>query len=346
MPQDLLLPNRHPHRDFFIADIFDNIPLKDDMASMEHPVFSLSTKPDCRPLEYKREGVEITIEPGVHGLPTIFDKDILLYCISLMMAEINQGRIPPRTLRISTHDLLVATNRPTNNLGYARLKEALKRLNGVAITTNIKTNKRTISGGFHLIEGWQSIESSRVKRRMVRLEITPGEWIYNSILGKEVLTINKEYFRLRKPLERRLYELARKHCGKDKKEWSISLPQLHAKSGSGSSEEKFRFFVNQIAKTNHLPDYSVAMKNDLVMFTNREFKKPPKPPVSLGEGLPKLKFDTIEKGAVMTKKASTGWDYQEIRRQFSQSLMKGKFKPDNIDGAFIAFVKKKIAEQP
>src|SRR3546814_9201002 len=37
-----LLPVRHPNQDLFICDVLDAIP-KDDMASMEHPVFSLST---------------------------------------------------------------------------------------------------------------------------------------------------------------------------------------------------------------------------------------------------------------------------------------------------------------
>ena len=345
MPQDLLLPDRHPHRDFFIADIFDSIPLKDDMASMEHPIFSLSTRPDTRSLEYRHDGVEIRIKPNEDGLPTIFDKDILLYCISVMMAEVNQGRVPPRTLRIQARDLLVAINRPIGGQSFTLLKKALERLHGVSITTNIKTNKRRIASGFHLIDRWDIVEKSPVKGYMLWLEITPGEWIYNSILGKEVLTINKEYFRLRKPLERRLYELARKHCGKDKKEWSISLQSLHAKTGSSSHKDKFLFFIKKISETNHLPDYSLVMENDLVTFTNREFEKRAKPPVSLGEGLPKLKHATIEKGAVLTKKAGTGWDYQEIRRQFSRSLMEKNFKPDSIDGAFINFVKHKISKQ-
>ncbi len=49
MPANLsrspLLPDRHPVQDFFICDVADAIP-KDDMGSMEHPIFSLSTKPD------------------------------------------------------------------------------------------------------------------------------------------------------------------------------------------------------------------------------------------------------------------------------------------------------------
>ncbi len=33
-----LLPDRHPTGDFFLCDVFDAIP-KDDMATMEHPIF-------------------------------------------------------------------------------------------------------------------------------------------------------------------------------------------------------------------------------------------------------------------------------------------------------------------
>lgn len=135
-----LLPERHPVQDFFIADIFDNIPVKDDIASMEHPVFSLSKKRDIRNLEYKNGNFTITFKPTTDGLPTIFDKDILLYCGSLMMKEINRGNIPPKKLRISSHDLLVATNRKTSGEGYRLLKKALDRLKGVSIKTNIKTN--------------------------------------------------------------------------------------------------------------------------------------------------------------------------------------------------------------
>jgi hypothetical protein len=50
-----LLPVRHPNQDLFICDVLDAIP-KDDMASMEHPVFSLSTKPDNRMRRYEHNG--------------------------------------------------------------------------------------------------------------------------------------------------------------------------------------------------------------------------------------------------------------------------------------------------
>ena len=47
-----LLPDRHPIQDFFICDVTDAIP-KDDMGSMEHPIFSLATKPDVSIREYE-----------------------------------------------------------------------------------------------------------------------------------------------------------------------------------------------------------------------------------------------------------------------------------------------------
>ncbi|MCG8328582.1 MAG: replication initiator protein A [Chitinophagales bacterium] len=336
-----LLPERHPTKDFFIADIFDNLPFKDDMASMEHPMFSLSKNRDLRQLEYVKGDIRITVAPSTYGLPTIFDKDVLLYCGSLLMDQINKGQIPPRTLRISSHDLLVATNRPTNGQGYQLLKKALDRLKGVSIKTNIKTNKREVTQAFGLIESYHIVESNRVKNRMIRLEITLSEWFYQSILGKEVLTINKDYFRLGKALERRLYEIARKHCGRSAS-WQIHLKGLKEKVGSTSSLVKFRYFIREITRTNYLPDYTIAIDaEDRVTFRNRE----------TGalyvevEDLPAIRPDTIKRGAQLVAEAGTGWDYEAIREQFTLQVMKG-FRPDNIDGAFIGFVRKKVAATP
>ncbi len=338
--QKSLLPERHPTRDFFITDIFDNLPFKDDIASMSHPLFSLSKKKDMRELEYKSGDNTLSIIPSMRGLPTIFDKDVLLYCGSQLMAEINKGNIPPKTLRISSHDLLVATNRRTSGEGYTLLKKALDRLRGVTIKTNIKTGKREITSAFGLIESYEIIESSRVKDRMLRLEITLSDWFYNSLVGKEVLTINRDYFRLGKPLERRLYEIARKHCGRSP-EWSIGLDKLKDKTGSTSSLVKFRFFIKEQTKLDHLPDYTIALsENDIVTFKRRTAA-----PLLDLDDMPHIKPETITKGQRIVDNAGTGWDYSEIRSQFTGQLMNG-FKPDSPDGAFINFVKKKVATRP
>ena len=63
---------------------------------------------------------------------------------------------------------------------------------------------------------------------MASMSVVLSEWLYQSVLADEVLTLNKDYFRLRKPIERRLYEIARKHCGRQK-QWKIGLELLHKK---------------------------------------------------------------------------------------------------------------------
>ena len=42
-----LSPAEIPQGDFFVCDFFASVP-KHDLASMEHPLFSLSTRPDRR----------------------------------------------------------------------------------------------------------------------------------------------------------------------------------------------------------------------------------------------------------------------------------------------------------
>jgi plasmid replication initiation protein len=340
----------HPNHDFFIANVFDNTPFKDDMASMEHPIFVLSKQKDMRMLNYQKDNVSISITPNLHGLPTIFDKDVLLYCISLLMQEINEGKMPPKTLRVSSHDLLIATNRQTNDDGYRRLKQALDRLAGVKVKTNIKTGKREQTSVFGLIDAYDIIESSRIKDRMIRLEIRLSDWVYNSVLGKEVLTISRDYFRLGKPIERRVYEIARKHCGAQAS-WSIGLANLMEKTGSTDTLRKFRLRLKEIANDDNLPDYSFTVADDdKVTFTKRKDAPAHHAPQAQGllalEDMPRLSLQTVEKARTLTREAGTGWDFYALQAEFLESIMGGKFAPKNINGAFINFIKKKVQKRP
>jgi plasmid replication initiation protein len=60
---------------------------------------------------------------------------------------------------------------------------------------------------------------------VIAVEIKLSEWLYNAILSNELLTISPDYFNLRKPMERRIYEIARKHCG-DQDVFKIGLENL------------------------------------------------------------------------------------------------------------------------
>ena len=112
-----LLPEHHPVRDLFVCDVLDVVP-RSDMASMAHPVFSLSTKPDMRTLRYENDGMFVEIHPSSKGLATIHDKDLLIYCVSKLMHQRNQGAPIKQVVRITTHDFLVSTNRRTGGIVY------------------------------------------------------------------------------------------------------------------------------------------------------------------------------------------------------------------------------------
>ena len=263
-----LAPLRHQQLDFFVADIMDAAP-KDDGASMEHPVFALKAG-DKRVREYERNGVKVQVFPGHNGCATVFDKDIWIYCISQLVEAMNRGRQDmSRTVRFTAYDFLVASNRGVDGRSYERLGDAMNRLAGTRIETNIETSDERERAGFGLIDSWRVVERA-ADHRMVAVEVTLPQWLWRSITSKNVLTISKDYFRIRKPINRRLYELARKHCGKQKI-WKASMAVLFQKSGSSDTLAKFRAAVKTLAEANDLPDDSVEFnqKEDMVIFKRR-----------------------------------------------------------------------------
>jgi plasmid replication initiation protein len=263
-----LLPERHPVRDFFVLDVFDVTP-RSDIGSMEHPVFSLSTKPDTRALSYEHDDTKIEIIPGIRGLPTVFDKDILIYCISKLIHLKNAGKPIGPKVRLTTYDLLVSTNKPTNNLGYQRLEASLERLAGTVIKTTIETGDEATVSGFSLISSFEyNRKGSMHADRLRYLEITLSDWLFRAIDSTEVLTIDRDYFRLRSPLDRRLYELARKHCG-SKEKWRIGIDKLQKKCGSKQERKHFVRHMRETAFADRLPEYRVELDDDLVVFWRR-----------------------------------------------------------------------------
>lgn len=265
-----LLPDRYPTKDFFVADIFD-AKLKDDMVGMEHPMFSLAKQPDMSIRRYEHNGDSIEVQPSHIGLPTIWDKDILIYCVSQLMEGINRGREPNQTIRITAHDLLVSTNRATGGTDYKRLALAFTRLRSSQVVTDIETNGVRQTQGFGFIDAWGIVEKSKTDNRMISVSVKLSDWLYNAVLGSEVLTISRDYFRLRGGLERRLYELARKHCGNQSR-WSIGIELLHKKSGVKSPVKTLRLQLRKIAESNVLPDYRMRYNDEKnqVIFYNRK----------------------------------------------------------------------------
>lgn len=314
-------------RDYFVCDLLAAMP-KHDLASMEHPLFSLSTRPDRRILDYVHNGAQITITPSVKGRATIFDADILIFCISQLMAAVNAGRETSRNLTLTAHDLMVATGRETSGDGYRRLRDAFERLAGTRITTNIATGDTETTSGFGLIDSWQIVRRTRAGR-MVSVSVTISEWLYRAVLSKSVLTLSRDYFGLRKPLERRLYELARKHCGRQP-EWQVSVETLCKKSGSASPRRVFRAMVREIIVAGRIPDYDLEeLPGDIIRVT-------PQTLIETGRG-PVLKPETLDAARVLAPGADV-YALEAQWRTFWQST--GRRALRSPDKAFLGWVTK------
>ena len=249
----MLQKDRHPNLDFFVADLF-SWPVKDDQASMEHPFFSLAKNSPTVIRHYEHNGNSITIAPGAYGMPTIWDKDVLIYCCSQLVEGMRQGREPQQVIRLTAYDFLVSTNRDTSKHGYDLLRSALERLAGVRITTNIATGDVRVREGFGLLDWWRIIEKSPTNSRMVSIEVKLSDWFYRAVTTLEILTIDRDYFRLDGGIERRVYELCRKHCGHQER-WVIGIDLLYKKSGALTPLRNFRGTIKKLAESNHLPEY-------------------------------------------------------------------------------------------
>ena len=341
---DKLLPDRHPQPDFFICDVADAV-LKDLMPAMEHPFYALSKKPEKEVRRYEHNGHWLEVVPSVKGQATIYDKDILIYAVSQIMHKLNQGEAVDRRLRFSPRELLIFVNRGTGGKDYEAFVEALERLMGTVIKTNITTHSEGSAIALGEEEGiglFHLVESAHVRRknndadgRILWAEIQISEWVFNSIRRNKVLTLHRDYFRLRKPIERRVYELARKFCGSQPTH-KVGLENLLKKTGARMPLKRFRHVIRDLARHDHLPDYSVTFEEegDHVVFFNRGSMpavieaQPDKAVASI-----RLHGDTYLKA----REAAPGWDVYVLEQEWRDWMTEA---PRNPDAAFIGFCRK------
>lgn len=328
---------KHDQSDLFVIDALDVI-IKDDMPSMEYPFYSLSKKPDreVRRYEYKNKWIEFM--PSIKGLPTIYDKDLIIYTISHIIAAIDEGETPPKEVEFDPYAFLIFTQRGTGGRDYAALADSLDRLNGTRFRTNINMNGTMIDEWQGLIDK-AALRTNQVTGKPERLRITLSDMVVNTIKERQVLTLNKDYFRLKKPIERRIYELARKHVGQ-KKEWDIYLDTLHQKSGSRAPLKEFRRAIKHLVQHDHLPDYQVyyEQETDKVFFYSRDsFIK------AIGQNenqdensLPALAPWALEKA----KKVAPMMDIYALEADWRTMWKDTGCKPlDNHNAAFIGYCK-------
>jgi plasmid replication initiation protein len=263
--------------ELYVAEqIAREVPAKDDLTSMEYPLFSLSKRPDTRIREYSRGGKSLKIIPSVVGAANVFDKDILVYATTALTHANNLGVKTSPRMRIDVHDFLVATKRSTGGASYERILQTLRRLRGTTIETNIKTTDHERTRGFSMITDYEVTRATKNGQGVLEVIITIADWLYRQIAQYEVLTITDEYYALTQGIERRLYQLARKHVG-DKAVWKIGIELLQEKCGSRQQRKFFMNELREIVDRDTLPDYRMLIDdttaNPMAVFFTRDSKR-------------------------------------------------------------------------
>lgn len=238
--------------------------VKNDRRMMVWNFFSLDTS------RVRREGICFTdgsiiieVRAGPVGMATMADKEILIYIASLMVEKMNRGEIPTPEITFTAHDFFRVTGTAAAGTAYARIKGALDRLQGTQVRTNIET------GGEGRDEWFSWIKAARLdyrktssgKRMLKSVTVELCDWLYHAILkDNRMLTYDRKYFDLT-PLEKRLYEISRAHCG-HQKGFCINLEKLRRRVGVESDLRRFKYDLKKIADTGRIPEYGIVLKGD------------------------------------------------------------------------------------
>lgn len=257
-------PQQQQQIDLFLESILD-APVKDDRALMEFPFFSLQKNPRFDAMVYDDGAVRVSVEAGPRGIATIYDKDVLIYCASLVNDRLERGAPIDRTLYFQAYDFLRLTGRSTSKRGYELLLDALDRLQSTTVRTSITsgTAGERERRGFSWLDSFRVCErKTATGSRMAAIEVTLNKWMWRALVqDRRVLSIDRDYFSLTMGLERRLYELARKHCGHQDR-WIISMDKLQMKAGSTQALKHFKADLKRIAQRDSLPSYSMQLAFD------------------------------------------------------------------------------------
>ncbi|MEO3864550.1 replication initiator protein A [Rheinheimera fenheensis] len=231
--------------------------LKSDLFSLELPIYAISSK-SKKPVEIKYKDTFVRITPSDKGRATIKDKEIVIYCLSQLMVKLNNNLQAGRVASVCIFDFLKASGRGTSGRDYQDFNLALERLKGTIIQTNRTINGKAIDQISGIIESYKVSES---KSR--RVEVKLAEWIIQSALENQVLTLDPSYFGMKRSFEKRVYEVCRKLCGKYHT-LSIRLENFHTLvTGTGTAAKFKRDLTFQLSQGKVL-GYRVKLKDHMV----------------------------------------------------------------------------------
>src|SRR6478672_13760663 len=173
-------PGGVPQGDLFLLDSPLYGEIRGERSLMAFPFFALSKNAWMKPLSYAHANVTIEVRPSASGVATIYDKEIVLYIASLMAAKLEAGEDVAQDFVFTAHDLFSVTGANHSARSYQRLSEALERLQGTQIKTNIEAGGEGEEGFF----SWLSeakLHYSKTKtgeKRLKAVKVRLCDWLY------------------------------------------------------------------------------------------------------------------------------------------------------------------------
>jgi plasmid replication initiation protein len=333
---------------------------------MALPFFALSKGRRMQPITYSDEHVSIEVRPSQTGVATIYDKEILLYIASLLVAQMKRCEMPSQDYAFTAHDFLRVIGGNRSARSYQRIQSALERLQGTQIKTNIEAGGEGEDGYFSwLSEARLSYSKDKSgKKRLTAVKVRLCDWLYRALIkDQKILTYDLTYFQL-SPVERRLYEIARVHCGQQRM-FHIGLEKLQAKVGSEDRTAKFKAAIREIAERQPVPEYDIQLvdhpesdaarliasegfstrvgkRNPIVLFTPKNRAQRPSerrralPEVLEPEAPPAPRLEVSPETLTRAGAMFPGYDKYFVLEE-GKRWSEGKEAPRRPDAAFLAF---------
>lgn len=251
-------------QDLFLLDSPLYGKVQGERSVMEFPFFGLSKKAKKQRIVFNSGNVSVEVRPSDSGLATIYDKEVLLYLAGLMAAKMDRGEDVDQEFTFTAHDFFRVTGTSASARSYQRLNEALTRLQGTQVMTNIKAGGTGVRGWFSWLEkaAGDYVAGPNGEERLKAIRVRLCDWLYRAILKESrILAYHFDYFKLG-PIERRLYEVARSHC-EATGHYMVDLDELRVKVGCTDSLAKFKFALKAVVEGDGLPEYKVRFEDKI-----------------------------------------------------------------------------------
>lgn len=237
--------------------------IRGERSLMAFPFFALAKNAWMKPLAYSTPTVTIEVRPSARGVATIYDKEIVLYIASLMAAKLEAGMDVSQDFTFTAHDLFTVTGANHSARSYSRLSDALERLQGTQIRTNIEAGGEGEEGFFSWLSEarLQYARSGKGEKRLKAVKVRLCDWLFRAILRDgHVLDYANTYFQLG-PIERRIYEVARSTFVEGEA-LELDLDALRHQIGFQNPLSNFRIAMRQVTAANSIPDYDICLIED------------------------------------------------------------------------------------